>query len=56
MKKLLLILSIIFAVLTVVGAIYVITSDGTANAGFAVVPMVFCLTCSGGYRGYKEKK
>ena len=36
----LLVLSIIFTILTFAGAIYVLTSHGTANAGYAVVPMV----------------
>lgn len=43
MKKLLLALSIVFTVLTYVGAIYVLTSNGTANAGYAVIPMVFAM-------------
>ena len=54
MKKLLLILSIIFVVLTFVGAIYVLTSNGTANAGYAVVPMVIALACFSWYRSYKK--
>lgn len=54
MKKLLLILSIIFVVLTFVGAIYVLTSNGTANAGYAVVPMVIALACFSLYRSYKK--
>ena len=56
MKKLLLVLSIVFIVLTFVGAIFVLTSNGTANAGYAVVPMVITLACLAGYRAYKNKE
>ena len=55
MKKLLLILSIVFIMLTFVGAIFVLTSNGAANAGYAVVPMVIALACLAGYRADKEK-
>ena len=41
MKKLFLILSIFFIILTFVGAFYVITNDGNVSAGYAVVPMIF---------------
>ena len=56
MKKILLILSIVFILLTFVGAIYVLTSNGTANAGYAIIPMVFALTCLASYRTYKDKE
>ena len=52
MKKLLLILWITFSILTIAGAIYVIVSDGTTNAGYAVVPMVITLATAAGYRSY----
>lgn len=55
MKKLLLILSIIFIILTFIGAIFVLTSNGTANAGYAVIPMVIALASLAGYRGCKKK-
>ena len=55
MKKLLLILSIVFIILTFVGAIYVLTSSGTVNAGYAVIPMVIDLVCLAGYRAYEKK-
>ena len=55
MKKLLLILSIVFIILTFVGAIFVLTSNGTANAGYAVVPLVIALACLAGHRAYKKK-
>ena len=56
MKKLLLVLSIVFIVLTFVGAIYILTSNGTSNAGYAVIPMVIALACLAGYRAYKNKE
>ena len=56
MKKLLLVLSIVFIFLTFVGAIFVLTSNGTANAGYAVIPMVIALACLAGYRAYKSKE
>ena len=56
MKKLLLVLSIVFIFLTFVGAIFVLTSNGTANAGYAVIPMVIALACLAGYRAYKNKE
>ena len=56
MKKILLILSTVFILLTFVGAIYVLTSNETANAGYAVIPMVIALACLAGYRTYKNKK
>ena len=56
MKKILLILSIIFILLTFVGAIYILTSNGTANAGYAVIPMVIALACLAAYRTYKNKE
>lgn len=56
MKKLLFILGIIFAILTFIGAGYVIANKGTVNAGYAVIPMVLALICMNGYRWYKNKK
>jgi len=35
------VLSVIFGILTICGAIYLFYTDGRANAGYAVVPMVF---------------
>lgn len=55
MKKLLLVLSIVFLVLTFVGAIFVLTSNGTANAGYAVIPMVIALSCLACCRAYTKK-
>ena len=56
MKKMLLILSIAFNVLAIVGAIYVLTSNGTANAGYAVIPMVIGLSCLAGHIAYTNEK
>ena len=55
MKKMFQVLSIFFTILTFAGAIYVLTSHGTANAGYAVVPMVIGLACLSGYRTYRNK-
>ena len=55
MKKILLVLTIIFTVLTFAGAIYVISSKGEMNAGYAVIPMVFTLVFLTGYRNSKKK-
>lgn len=56
MKKLLLILSIAFVILTFAGAIYILINKGTVNAGYAVVPMVLALSCSNGYKSLKNKE
>lgn len=55
-KQILLIISIVFFFLTFVGAIYILTSNGTANAGYAVIPMVIVLACLASYRTYKDKE
>ncbi len=51
MKKIALILSIVFIVLTLVGAFFVIFKD--LNAGYAVIPMVFALVSSLFYKREK---
>ena len=56
MKKLLLIFSIGFCLLTFAGAIYVLVNHGTVNAGYAVVPMVLSLACSSGYQAIRLKE
>ena len=53
MRKLALILSIVFIILTFAGAGYVFFNHGRANAGYAVVPMVFALACFVFYRKMK---
>ena len=54
MKKLLFVLSIIFVVLTFVGAFIVIRSGGTKNAGYAVIPMVIAIACTVGCKSLKK--
>lgn len=53
MKKITLALSIIFIILTFIGAGYVLFNDGKANAGYAVIPMVFALSSIAFYRKKK---
>ena len=53
MKKIALILSILFTVLTFIGAGYIFFNDGNINAGYACVPMVLALVCISFYRKYK---
>jgi len=47
-------LSVIFAVLTICGAIYVIYTGDKANAGYAVIPMVFFLLFLQGMHAIKK--
>lgn len=56
MKKILLALTVIFIVLTFIGAGYVIASKGTVNAGYAAIPGIWAVICMNGYRWYKKKK
>ena len=53
MKKAALALSIVFIILTFVGAGYVLCNGGKVNAGYAVVPMVFALVSIIFYRNRK---
>ena len=55
MRKMFLILSILFTILTFAGAIYVLTSKGVANAGYAVMPMILTLGCFTLYKTLKTK-
>lgn len=50
MKKVALICSILFSILTMVGAGYVLYHGGKVNAGYAVIPMLFALVSMGVYR------
>lgn len=52
-KKLVLILSIVFIILTFIGAGYVILNGGKVNAGYACVPMVFAVISISFYRKCK---
>ena len=53
MKKAALALSIIFTILTFVGAGYVLCNGGKVNAGYAAVPMVLALVSITFYRNRK---
>lgn len=55
-KKVLLILTILFALLTFIGVGYIFYTGGKANAGYACVPMIFELICSGFYRRIKKNE
>lgn len=55
MKKILLVFTIIFTVLTFIGAGYVLASKGAVNAGYAVIPCIFTVICSCGCIWYKKK-
>ena len=50
MKKIALILGIIFLILTFAGGGYVMISHGQANAGYAVIPGLWSVICFGIYR------
>ncbi len=53
MKKIVLILCIIFLILTFAGACYVIINHGQVNAGYAVIPALWSIICFGFYRRIK---
>ncbi len=53
--KIFLILSIVFAVLTLVGG-YLVIIHKLDNAGYAVIPMLFALTFSVLYRNSQKDK
>lgn len=48
------ILMTLFLILTFIGAGYVFYKDGNANAGFAVIPSMFCIIFSSLYRNSKK--
>ena len=52
-KKLTLMLSIGFSILTFIGAGYVLLNGGKVNAGYACIPMVFALISVSFYRRSK---
>lgn len=53
MKKTALALSIIFIILTFIGAGYVLYNRGQVNAGYAIIPLVFALAFIAFYRNRK---
>ena len=46
MKKIILVCSIIFNTLAIIGAVYVLSLKGTINAGYAVVPWLLAWRAS----------
>ncbi len=48
------VLSIIFSVLTFIGAGYVLINHGTVNAGYTCIPLVFALVFIGLYRNSRK--
>ncbi len=53
MKKISLIFSAVFIILTFIGAGYIFFHGGQVNAGYAVIPMIFALMSIGFYRKKK---
>ena len=53
MKKAALVLSVIFTILTFIGAGYVLYNRGQVNAGYAIIPSVFALAGIAFYRNRK---
>lgn len=53
MKKAALILSVIFIILTFIGAGFVLYNRGQLNAGYAIIPLVFALASITFYRNRK---
>lgn len=53
MKKVALILGIIFLILTFIGGGYVLMNHGEVNAGYAVIPSFFTIICFGYYQRKK---
>ena len=53
MKWVALALGIIFLILALIGAAYVIINHGQVNAGYAVIPSLWCMICFGLYRNRK---
>ncbi len=45
-EKVFRILSFIFFILTLIGAGYVLINEGKVNAGYAVIPSLFCVVFS----------
>lgn len=50
MKKLLFLLTILFAALCLAGGSYVLYTGGKANPGYAVIPLLFSVICLSAYR------
>lgn len=50
-----LILAVSFIILTFIGGIYVLSSAGTVNAGFAVIPSIFAVSSLSLYMNVRNK-
>lgn len=50
------VLAIFFTILTICGAVYIFYTGGKANAGFAVIPMLFSLIFSNRARSSDKSK
>lgn len=55
MKKVLAVLSIIFSIISIIGAVYVIFTKGKVNVGLAVIPMIFALVLCSIYTAFSRK-
>ncbi len=49
------VLSLVFAALTIMGALYVISNDGNVSAGFSLIPLVISIGFSTSYRNELKK-
>lgn len=56
MKKIFFMISILFAVLTFAGMVYVLKNHGNVNAGYAVIPMALTIACFSVYKLYANKE
>ncbi|MCI9185440.1 MAG: hypothetical protein HFG61_11360 [Lachnospiraceae bacterium] len=54
MKKIALILGIVFLTLTFIGGFYVIDNHGEVNAGYAAIPGLWTMICFGYYKNKKQ--
>lgn len=54
MKKVALILGVIFLILTFAGSGYVLINHGEVNAGYAAIPALWTIICFGFYRSGKR--
>lgn len=57
-EKIFRVLTLIFMIITFIGAGYVLINKGQVNAGFAVIPSLFCAIFSqlAVYEKFKKKK
>ena len=57
-EKIFRILTFIFMILTFIGAGYVLSNKGQVNAGYAIIPSLFCAICSqlAVYEKFKKEK